>query len=236
MKNYRKIAIITGILFIIGTTAGIFSGVITQPLAQSADYLRTIAANENQWRLGTLLILVMGLPLAMVPAVLFPILKKENETLAIGAMLFRGVLEAICYLLLVLSMLLLLSTGQAASAEMPAEMGAYQQMGALLLAAGDWLELLTAVVFSIGSLMLNLLLFRIRIIPRWLSGWGLIGSVLYFAAPVVSMFSAGHPALSLDNQLGFLIGPLAIEEMVFAVWVIVKGFNATSAEKSIEAR
>ncbi len=48
----------------------------------------------------------------------------------------------------------------------------------------------------------------------------------------MSMFSAGHPALSLDNQLGFLIGPLAIEEMVFAVWMIVKGFNPV-AEKPV---
>ena len=191
MKNYRKIAIITGILFIIGTAAGVLSGTVTQPLLQGANWLQAIAAHENQWMLGTLLILVMGLPLAMVPAVLFPILKKENETLAIGAMLFRGVLEAICYLLLVLSMLLLLSVGRAASTAMPVEIAGYRQMGGLLLAAGDWLELILAMVFSIGSLMLNLLFYRMRIIPRWLSGWGLIGSVLYFAAPLVSMFSAG---------------------------------------------
>ncbi len=108
-------------------------------------------------------------------------------------------------------------------------------MGALLLAAGDWLELLTAMVFSIGSLMLNQLFYRMRIIPRWLSSWGLIGSLLYFAAPVVSMFSAGHPALSLDNPMGFLLGPLALEEMVFAVWMIVKGFNPAE-EKPVEVR
>ena len=226
MKNYRKIAMITGILFIIGTAAGALSDAASQPLLQGADWLQAIAAHENQWMLGTLLILVMGLPLAMVPAVLFPILKKENEVLAIGAILFRGVLEAICYLLITLSMLLLLSTGQAASAATPAGMDAYRQTGALLLAAVDWLGLLTAIVFSIGSVMLNLLLYRTRIIPRWLSGWGLIGSVLYFAAPMVSMFSAGHPAMSFDSPVGFLFGPLALEEMVFAVWVIVKGFNA----------
>lgn len=82
-----------------------------------------------------------------------------------------------------------------------------------------------AVVVSIGSLMLNLLFYRMRLIPRWLLGWGMIGSVLYCAAPMVSMFIAGHPAMSLDNPMGFLLGPLALEEMVFAVWVIVKGFN-----------
>ncbi len=234
MESKRKIAILTGILFITGTAAGVLSGTVTQPLLQGADWLQAIAAHENQWMLGTLLILVMGLPLAMVPAVLFPILKQENETLAIGAMLFRGVLEAVCYLLIALSMLLLLSTGQAASAAMPAGMDAYRQTGALLLAAVDWLGLLTAIVFSIGSLMLNLLFYRMRLIPRWLSGWGLIGSLLYFAAPMVSMFNAGHPAMSFDSPVGFLFGPLALEEMVFAVWAIVKGFNP-AAEKPVEA-
>jgi hypothetical protein len=48
---------------------------------------------------------------------------------------------------------------------------------------------------------------------------------LYFAAPFASLLSPQHPALSFDTYLGFLIGPLALEEMVFAVWLLVKGFN-----------
>lgn len=225
MKPYRKESVIAGVLFIIGTVAGISSGVVTQPVLAATDYLQNIAANETQWILGTLLILLMGLPLAMVPVVLFPILRKQNEVLAIGAIVFRGVLEAVFYALLVLSMLLLLFVGQASVSSAATDTVSYTTLGALLLSAGDWMELILAIVFSIGSVMINLVFFQMKIIPRWLSGWGFLGSILYFAAALVSMIGAQHLALSFDTKLGFLIGPLALQEMVLAIWMIAKGFK-----------
>lgn len=222
MKSYRKISVLVGILFIIGTASGILSVVVTGPLLGAPDYLQAIATQETQWTLGALLILVMGLPLAMVPVALFPILRQQNEILAIGAIVFRGVLEAIAYVLMTLCLLLLLTIARQAGADSGAGL---QGLSSLLRAASGWLELLLAIVFSIGSIMINLLLFQMKIIPRWLSGWGLIGSIVYFAAPFVSLLSPQHPAFSLDTSIGFLIGPLALEEMVFAVWLLVKGFN-----------
>ncbi len=226
MKPYRKIAVVVGILFIIGTVSGILSGAVIQPLLAVPNYLQAIAAHETQWITGALLILVMGLPLAMVPVALFPILKQQNEVIAIGAIIFRGALEAIFYVLMVICFLLLLSVGRQATMNLGAsQLAAFQDLGNLLRSASSWMEPLSAIVFSIGSIMINLLLFQMKIIPRWLSGWGLIGSVLYFAAPFVCLLSTQHPAVSLDTSLGFLIGPLAVEEMVFAVWLLVKGFN-----------
>lgn len=217
IKPYRIEAVIVGVLFLIGTGAGIFSLVLTQPLQTAAEPFRTIAAQKSQWIAGTFLILVMGLPLAMVPAVLFPILKKGNETLALGAVVFRGVLEAICYILLVIDMLLILSVAKAS-----ANAGA---LGALLISAGDWIQLILAIVFSIGSIMINVLLYQMRIIPRWLSLWGLLGSIGYFLAPIISLFGDPPVALSLTSSPGFLMAPLAVEEMVFAVWMIARGFE-----------
>ncbi len=226
MKPYRKIAVVVGILFIIGTVSGILSGLVTQPLLAVPNYLQNIAVHETQWITGALLILVMGLPLAMVPVALFPILKQQNEVIAIGAIIFRGALEAIFYVLMVICFLLLLSVGRQATMNLGAsQLAAFQDLGNLLRSASSWMEPLSAIVFSIGSIMINLLLFQMKIIPRWLSGWGMVGSVLYFAAPFVCLLSPQHPAVSLDTSLGFLIGPLAVEEMVFAVWLLVKGFN-----------
>jgi hypothetical protein len=74
--------------------------------------------------------------------------------------------------------------------------------------------------------MLYYLFYISRLIPRWLSLWGLIGAALYLAAPVISMVGSQHWAVSLTSPLGLLLAPLAIQEMVFEVWVIVKGFNA----------
>lgn len=226
MNTNRKTAILVGIFFIIGTVSGILSGVVLAPLMAESTYPLHVSASETQWISGTLLILLMGFPLAMVPVLLYPIFKKHNEILALGAILFRGVLEAVCYMVLVISMLLLLTVSRLYENAGAAELPHLQTLGAILIAAGDWIAQILAIVFSIGALMIYALFYQTRLIPRWLSGWGFIGAVLYFIAPFISMLGPQHLALSLDSGLGFLMGPLALQEMVFAVWLIVKGFNS----------
>ena len=112
MKTYRKTAVIVGILFIIGTVSGILSGVVNAPIMAGSTYPLNISASETQWIIGTLFILLMGFPLAMVPALLSPILKKHNEVLALGSIVFRGVLEAVCYIGMVMFNFLLLTVNQ----------------------------------------------------------------------------------------------------------------------------
>ena len=155
---YRKTSIIVGVLFIIGTVSGVLSGVLTAPLQGTPETLAALPAHEMQWILGTLLILVMGFALAMIPVLLYPVFKQHNEVLALGAVLFRGVLEAVCYLAMVITMLLLLSASRSPDA------------AALLQSAGEWLNQILALVFSIGALMIYILFYQARIIPRWLSG------------------------------------------------------------------
>ena len=98
MNSYRKTAIIVGVLFIIGTVAGVLSFVVTRSILGDSDYLIKISANENQIIIGAILVLIMGFVLAMVPVMLFPIFRKYNEPLAIGAIVFRGALEAVAYI------------------------------------------------------------------------------------------------------------------------------------------
>lgn len=221
----RKTAVMVGALFIIGTVSGILSAIIIGPIQNTPDTLTSISTYETQWILGTLLILVMGFALAMVPVLLYPVFKKYNEVLAFGAVLFRGVLEAVCYIAIVMSMLLLLSASRISVGESTPDASALQISGALLVSAGDWFNQILAIVFSIGALILYFLFYQTRLVPRWLSGWGFIAAMLYLAAPLISMGSPQHLALSLTSGLGYLMIPLALQEMVFAVWLIVKGFN-----------
>ncbi len=72
MNTYRKTAVIVGILFIIGTVSGILAGVVTAPIRAGSTYPLNISASETQWLIGTLLILVMGFPLAMIPIHVIP--------------------------------------------------------------------------------------------------------------------------------------------------------------------
>ena len=92
----------------------------------------------------------------------------------------------------------------------------FQILGNLLLRANDPINTILEIVFSLGALMIYGLFYQSKLVPRWLSGWGLIGAIMYLAVPLVGIFGP---------DLGILVGPLALQEMVLALWLIVKGFN-----------
>ena len=79
-------------------------------------------------------------------------------------------------------------------------------------------------VFAVGAAMLYYLLYRSRLIPRWLALWGLVASPLFVVASL-SLIWSGDPNSTLSTMLYV---PMAVQEMVLAVWLIVKGF-ATAA-------
>ena len=228
-NTYRKTAIIVGVLFIIGTVAGVLSGVFTTPILDTPDYLSEVAVNESQIILGSLLVLVMGFPLAMIPVMMFPIFRKYNEPLALGAVVFRGVLEAVTYIFMVICWLALIPLSQEFVKAGSPDASYFQALGALLTDGVYWTNHILALVFTIGAAMLYWLFYKTKLIPGWLALWGFIGAVLYFAAPIANMFDPQNLPLSLGVKWGYLMIPLAIQEMVFALWLIVKGFNPTAA-------
>ena len=227
-KSLNTTARIVGVLFIIGTVAGILSGVVTGPVLDASDYLAQVDANEGSVILGALLVLVMGFPLAMIPAMMFPIFRKYNEPLALGAVIFRGVLEAVTYIVIAICWLLLIPVSQEFVNAGAADAPTIQAVGTILRQAVYWTEHILALVFTIGALMLYWLFYKTKLIPNWLSLWGFFGAILYFAAPILNMLDPLHPALSLGVKWGNLMAPLAIQEMVFALWMIIKGFNSTA--------
>lgn len=228
MNTFRKTAVTVGILFIVGTVSGILAGVFTAPIQGGATFPLNVSASETEWIIGTLFVLLMGLSLAMVPVMLYPIFRKHNQVLALGTVLFRGIFEAVGEILLVISMFLLLTVSEVYGKAGAANASNFQNLGSLLIAAGEWIQMIGGIVFSIGTLMIFALFYQTRLIPRWLSAWGLIGAVLYFSAKIVGLFSPLHLAPVIGEGIGLLLVPTAIQEMVFAVWMIVKGFNPST--------
>ena len=230
MEANRSTSVIVGVLFIVGTVVGISSGIVTGPVLGVSDYLAAVAANESSIVLGALLVLVMGFPLAMIPVMMFPIFRKYSEPLALGAVVFRGVLEAVTYMIIASCWLLLIPVSQEFVNANASDAATFQSLGFFLTQAVYWTEHILALVFTIGALMLYWLFYKTKLIPNWLALWGFIGAILYFAAPIFNMFDPQHPALSLGVKWGNLMAPLAIQEMVFALWMIIKGFNPPSSE------
>lgn len=216
---------IVGVLFIIGTVAGAMSGVFAGPIFSAPNFPANVAGDADQLVISALLVLVMGFALAMVPVVLFPVLRPHDETLAFGYVIFRGALEPLGYVATVLGWFLLITLSRAAGS---LDGQTLQFWGAVISDAGNWIGQVESIVFGLGSLMLNIVFYRSRLIPRWLSGWGVIGALLYVAGNVAGMFDPLHPTLSLNAGLGMLMAPTALQEMVKALWLIVMGFNQTA--------
>jgi hypothetical protein len=209
MSADRKAAVAIGVLYIIGTVALVLSAVVAGGVLAGPAYLAQVAAQPNLVAIGALLILLAGFALAMVPVVFWPVGKRYNETLAMGYVVFRGAIETVIYIVGALGWLLLIALGT--------EPDAAPLAGFLRTAETVAWDQLVAIPFALGALMFSVLLYQSRLVPRWLSVWGLVGAVLYIVPALGSMF--GH-------SLGVLMAPLAVQEMVMAVWLIAKGFNS----------
>jgi hypothetical protein len=77
-------------------------------------------------------------------------------------------------------------------------------------------------VFSLGALMLYYVFWRSKLIPRWISGWGFVAIILHLATNLLIIFSVISSASTVTTVMNL---PIGVQEMVMAVWLIVKGFN-----------
>jgi hypothetical protein len=202
-----------GVLFIVGTVCGALSIVVTKPILTAPDYLARISQGRPQMVLGSLLLLAMGFALAMVPVVFYPVGRRHSEVLALGYVVFRGAIESVTYVVSALGWLLLIA--------LSADSTTNTRLAEFVRSAeGVVWDQLVAIPFVIGALMFYYLLFKSRLVPRWLSIWGLAGAVLYLGAPLASM---------VGGSLGYLMAPLAVQEIAMALWLIAKGFNQVAA-------
>ena len=101
----------------------------------------------------------------------------------------------------------------------------FHTLGSMLLAGHDLDKAALAfTMFALGTLMLNYVLYRARLVPRWISAFGLLAGASILAARVMVI-----SGLELSSAtVTIMDAPLFLEEMVVAVWLIVKGFDASA--------
>jgi hypothetical protein len=226
----RKTATIVGALYIIGTLAGVMSVAFTSATLSAPDYLGQIPSSANQIILGALSVLVMGFALAMVPVYLFPIFKKQNEALALGYVVLRGGVETVTYIITAISFLLLLPVSRGYVQGGPEAAANFKALGAVL--QGVTHLPVTGFVFSLGALIVYYLLYRSKLIPRWISVWGFIAIALHLATCVLIVFGLQSDSSGVNTLMNM---PIFFQEMVMAVWLIAKGFTP-SALAALDAK
>jgi hypothetical protein len=225
MRTSKKTAIIVGVLFIIATVSSSLGFFLRDPILETPVHLVQIAANETLVLIGVLLVLIDCVAVVVIPAMLYPILKKHDPAWALGYLGFRTI-ESVVIIVGEICLLALLTLSQEFVQAGAPDASYFQTVGGLLLTAyrrGTHL-IGIQIVFSLTALILNQVLVRARLVPRWISIWGLIGAALLLAAGLIELFGPG-PLATITT---FVSLPIALQEMVFAVWLIVKGFNPSA--------
>lgn len=219
----RGTALTAGVLLIVATVAALAAAAL-KPGLTGADYLAQLSGNPNRVTGGALLYLIAAFASAGIAISLYPVLKQWNAGVALGSVVFRT-LEAAMYIAAVVALLSLPSVSQQFAHMGAADRASLQAVGDSLKSAREHASLVAVFGFCLGALMYYGLFFQSRLIPRWLSGWGVAAAVLMLAACVSALFSN-------SDVTGYvpLILPIAVQEMVLAVWLIVKGLGSSAPQ------
>ncbi len=228
MNSTRKTAIVVGTLYLAATVAGVLSVAPITSLLNAPDMLAQVAANESKMIMAVSLEFIMALAVAGVAFMIYPILKQDSDSASKKGLavwyLGSRITEGALFLVAILARLSLLVLSQEFLKAGSPDASYFQTGGTLLAAASNYGYMLGQSVFCVGAVMLYYLLYQSKRVPRWLSVWGLIGAPLMLAAGFLVLVD-GDPSSPLSTSL---YAPLALQEMVLAIWLIVRGFNSSS--------
>jgi hypothetical protein len=223
MKPTRAIAIISGVMFVLATIAALLAA-SADPILTGTDYLSKISASANAIRWDAILYIIAAFTSVGIAITLYPVLKGVSTGLALGSVVFRAI-EAVFYLVAVICLLSLVTLSQQFISAGAAERSSFLPVGNLLLNLREHATLLGVFSFNVGAFMYYYLFFQSRLVPRWLSGWGIIAVVLMMVACVLALLS-DHAITGYT----YLVLPIALQEIVLAVWLIVRGFSLPTTE------
>lgn len=226
MDSYKKTGIIVGLLFIIATVTAILTIAILGSTLETPLDANVFIENEYQIGLAALFWLILAVSVTSIGFMMYPILKKHSEGLALGYISFR-VIESICIIISTITLLSILTISQNYILE-TLDATNYQSIGVLLIELQNWsFEIGTLIFLGLGGLFLYYPLLELKVIPKWLSVWGLIGAICVLLYGLLSLFSVADSMI-----VNILAAPIAIQEMVFAVWIIFKGFDQKEIKSS----
>jgi hypothetical protein len=218
VNSARRISIATGALFIVATIAALAASAL-EPALTGTDYLTRVANHPDRLAGAALLYLIAAGTSVGIAIALYPLLRKVNAALALGSVVFRTI-EAVCYTAAVVGLLSILTLGQQLATAPADNRAPIHAIADSLRSTRDHFTLAGVFAFCVGALMYYTLFYRSRLVPRWLSGWGMAGALLMMTACLLALFS-NSPVTGYT----LLILPIAVQEMVFAVWLLVKGFS-----------
>ncbi|MCM3691031.1 DUF4386 domain-containing protein [Neobacillus niacini] len=223
--NSKKSARIVGVLFILAAVTAVIGLNLYDPILKGPEYLITGSEHANQVIVGALMELLLVVSAVGTATTLFPLLRQYNETIALWHVCFRF-LEAIIIIVGVISVLSLLTLSQEFVAAGAPDSSSFHSSGIILKAIHDWTFMLGPLfMLGINTMMYSYIFYKTKLVPRFISILGITGASCVFICSLFVMFG-------VFSQISFwgavLAVPVAANEMILAVWLIVKGFNGNA--------
>ena len=220
MNSYRKTARIVGVFFLVGYLIFI-NAILLDPILNAPDYLTNLYPHKTQATIAMLVDLTNGIAVVGIAVLMFPILKKINEALALWYVGFR-VIESVTIFISAIGLLSLITLSNEYMIAGTPDISRFQTLGTLLLAGRDSALQMLLIVYSLGAVLFYYLVYRSKLIPKFISVWGLIAAPLSLAAPLLNFF--GY------NLIMILCLPGGLCEIFLGLWLIIKGFNSSAIE------
>jgi hypothetical protein len=229
--NPQTIARVTGVLFLITYITSIPAAfVLYPPVLVNPNYIVGGGADTSV-RLGAFLEVILIISGIGTAVVVWPVLKRVNEILALGFVTAR-VMECVFIAVGILSLLTVVTLRQAGAAG--ADASSLVTVGESLVTLHDWTFLLgPGFMVGVGNgLILGYLMYRSRLVPRGLAMLGLIGGTLIIAsgaAIVLGVIEQGGAVQSI------VVLPEFFWELALAIWLTVRGFNPSALARLQDA-
>lgn len=216
MDTTKNTGRIVGVLFLTLMIVYTIGFLIIDPILNSPNYLIEISKNKSNLLIGVLLELMNGIAYLGIAVLVYPLFKKFSQSLALLYIGFR-IIEFAMQIISDMSPLLLITASQDFTTSDVQDTSTLQVLGSVLLAMRFWANQMVFLTYSLRALIFYYLTYRLKLIPRFLSVWGLIGAPLVIVNIILDSLN-----ISLGVDLGLIMG---INEIVLGIWLIVKGFN-----------
>ncbi|THA32023.1 DUF4386 domain-containing protein [Streptomyces sp. A1547] len=232
MSSTRKIAVVTGVLFLVTEAAAIGGLALYGPVLHDADYVLGAGADSRVF-LGALFEFVLALAVTGTGVALYPVVRRQNEGAALGYVCGR-LLEAAVIVVGIISVLSVVTLRRDAAGAAGADAPSLVTAAHTLVAIHDWTFLFGPnFVLGANTLVLACLMYRSRLVPRPVAVLGLVGGALICASATAVLFGL-YEQVSVAGSLAAL--PVFAWEVTLAVRLLAKGFSgpvqpANTAEK-----
>ncbi len=222
MNSTRRSAVVAGVFFIVAAVAAIIGLALYGPVLNDPNFVIAGSGNDTRVFWGAFFEVILAIAVIGTAVTLFPIVKRQNESIALGYVAGR-VVESMVILVGAISLVSVVTLRQAFAGATGANAAPLVIVGKSLVVIHNWTFLVgPSLAIGVNTLLLAYLMYRLRLVPRIIPVLGLIGGPVIFAAGTAEMFGL-FQQVSVWGAIAAI--PVTAWEMSLAVWMIVKGFK-----------